>query len=179
MADENQAGNGAGSPTPPASPTATPPQVRTQIVAQYIRDMSFENVAVQKGLTGTDLQPEIQMSVLPDARKRSVANQYDVISKYKVASRNKVNNETLYLLELEYGATFMIEGIPDDQLHPFLLIECQRLLFPYVRRIILDTIRDGGFPPFSFDPVDFVGLYRQELARRAQAQQAAPAETVN
>ena len=171
MADENQAGNGAGTPTPPA--------VRTQIVAQYVRDMSFENVAVQKGLTGTDLQPEIQMSVTPDARKRSVANQYDVISKYKVASRNKVNNETLYLLELEYGATFVIEGLPEEQLHPFLLIECQRLLFPYVRRIVLDTIRDGGFPPFNFDPVDFVSLYRQELARRVQAQQAAPAEKVN
>jgi preprotein translocase subunit SecB len=171
MADENQAGNGAG--TPPQ------PQVRTQVVAQYIRDMSFENVAVQKGLTGTDLQPEIQMSVIPDARKRTVANQYDVISKYKVASRNKVNNETLYLLELEYGATFLIEGIPEDQLHPFLLIECQRLMFPFVRRIILDTIRDGGFPPFNLDPVDFVSLYRQELARRVQAQQAAPAEKAN
>ncbi|WP_333817835.1 protein-export chaperone SecB, partial [Tabrizicola sp.] len=73
------------------------------------------------------------------------------------------------------------EGVSDDQIHPFLLIECPRLLFPFVRRIISDVTRDGGFPPLNVDTVDFMGLYRQELARRAQAQaaSAAPAEKVN
>jgi len=166
MAEENQAGNGA-----PA------PQVRMQVLAQYVRDLSFENLVVQKGLSGAEMQPDIQVAVSLDARKRSVANQYDVITKFKVTSRNKVNNETLFLLELEYGGTFLIEGVADDQLHPFLLIECPRLLFPYVRRIISDVTRDGGFPPLNVDQVDFLALYRQELARRAQA--ALPAEKVN
>ena len=71
---------------------------------------------------------------------------------------------------------FQIEGVPQDQLHPFLMIECPRMLFPYVRRIISDMTRDGGFPAFNMDPVDFVALYRQELARRAQTAQAAPAD---
>jgi preprotein translocase subunit SecB len=62
-------------------------------------------------------------------------------------------------------------------MHPFLMIECPRMLFPFVRRIISDVTRDGGFPPFNMDPVDFVALYRQELARRAQSQQTgAPAD---
>jgi preprotein translocase subunit SecB len=69
--------------------------------------------------------------------------------------------------------------VAEDQLHPFLLIECPRLLFPYVRRIISDVTRDGGFPSLNVDTVDFMALYRQELARRAQAQQVAPAEKVN
>jgi len=166
MAEENQAGNGT-----PA------PQVRMQVLAQYVRDLSFENLVIQKGLSGAEVQPDIQVAVSLDARKRSVANQYDVITKFKVTSRNKVNNETLFLLELEYGGTFLIEGVADDQLHPFLLIECPRLLFPYVRRIISDVTRDGGFPPLNVDQVDFLALYRQELARRAQA--ALPAEKVN
>ena len=59
-------------------------------------------------------------------------------------------------------------------MHPFLLIECPRLVFPFVRRIISDVTRDGGFPPLNIDTVDFVNLYRQELARRAQATQAVP-----
>jgi preprotein translocase subunit SecB len=117
------------------------------------------------------------VAVSLDARKRSVANQYDVITKFKVTSRNKVNNEVLFLLELEYGGTFLIEGVADDQLHPFLLIECPRMLFPFVRRIISDVTRDGGFPPLNVDQVDFLALYRQELARRAQA--AATPEKVN
>ena len=60
----------------------------------------------------------------------------------------------------------------DDQLHPFLLIECPRMLFPFVRRIVSDVTRDGGFPPLNLENIDFVQLYRQELQRRAAAQQA-------
>ena len=173
MAEESPAENG--------SAAATPPQVKMQVLAQYVRDMSFENVVVQKGLTAGDVQPDIQVAVSLDARKRPVANQYEVITKFKISSKNKVNGDVLFLLELEYGGTFFIEGVAEEQLHPFLLIECPRLLFPFVRRIISDVTRDGGFPPLNVDTVDFMALYRQELARRAQAQaqQAAPAEKIN
>lgn len=170
MAEETPAGNGA---------AAAPQQVRMQVLAQYVRDLSFENVVVQKGLSAGEVQPDIQVAVSLDARKRPVASQYDVITKFKVTSKNKTNGDTLFLLELEYGGTFLIDGVAEEQLHPFLLIECPRLLFPYVRRIISDVTRDGGFPPLNVDQVDFMALYRQELARRAQAQQAAPAEKAN
>ena len=172
MADETPAGNGA---------AAAPPQIKMQVLAQYVRDMSFENLVVQKGLTAGEVQPDIQVAVSLDARKRPVANQYEVITKFKVTSKNKVNSDVLFLLELEYGSTFLIEGVTDDQIHQFLLIECPRLMFPFVRRIISDVTRDGGFPPLNVDTVDFMALYRQELARRAQAQAASAAapEKVN
>ena len=170
MADETPAGNGA---------AAAPAQIKMQVLAQYVRDLSFENAVVQKGLTAGEVQPDIQVAVSLDARKRPVANQYEVITKFKVTSKNKVNGDVLFLLELEYGGTFHIEGVSDEQIHPFLLIECPRLLFPFVRRIISDVTRDGGFPPLNVDTVDFMALYRQELARRAQAQAAAPAQQVN
>ena len=170
MADETPAGNG----------TATAPtSIKMQVLAQYVRDLSFENLVVQKGLSAGEMQPDIQVAVSLYARKRPVANQYEVVTKFKVTSKNKVNGDTLFLLELEYGGTFLIEGVADEQLHPFLLIECPRLLFPYVRRIISDVTRDGGFPPLNVDQVDFMALYRSELARRAAAQQAVPAEKVN
>ena len=111
-----------------------------------------------------------RVTVSLDARKRPVANQYEVVTKYKVTSKNKVNGDVLFMLELEYGSTFHIEGVGEEQMHPFLLIECPRLMFPFVRRIISDVTRDGGFPPLNVDTVDFMALYRQELARRAQAQ---------
>ena len=171
MADETPAGNGA---------ATTPAQIKMQVLAQYVRDLSFENLVVQKGLTAGEVQPDIQVAVSLDARKRPVANQYEVITKYKVTSKNKVNSDVLFVLELEYGSTFHIEGVGEEQLHPFLLIECPRLMFPFVRRIISDVTRDGGFPPLNVDTVDFMALYRQELARRAQTQaQAVGAEKVN
>ena len=143
-------------------------QVRMQILGQYVRDLSFENVVMQKGLMATDIQPDVQVTVSLDARKRSVENTYEVISKFKVVSKNKANDDTLFLLELDYGGVFFVDGVPEDQLHPFLLIECPRMVFPFIRRIISDVTRDGGFPPLNVDNVDFLQLYRQEMARRAQ-----------
>jgi preprotein translocase subunit SecB len=151
------------------------PQVRMSVMAQFVRDMSFENVVAQKGVSGTDVQPDIQVAVSLDARKRQVDHQYEIVTKYKVTSKNKATGDVLFLLEVDYAGVFRVEGVPEDQLHPFLLIECPRMLFPFVRRIISDVTRDGGFPPLNIDTVDFMVLYRQEMARRAQAQaQAVP-----
>jgi preprotein translocase subunit SecB len=145
------------------------PQLKMNVLGQFIRDMSFENALVVKGLQG-ELQPEVQVQVSLDGRKRSVENQYEVICKYIVTSKNKTTGDTLFLLELEYGGIFLIEGVPENQLHPFLMIECPRMLFPFARRIISDVTRDGGFPPVNVDNIDFVNLYRQQLLAR-QAQQ--------
>ena len=143
------------------------PQVRMQVLAQYTRDLSFENVVAQKGAQNGEMQPDIQVQVSLDARKRGTTNHYEVVTKFKITSRNKSNNEPLFLLELDYAGVFAIEGVPEDQLHPFLFIECPRMLFSFVRRIVSDVTRDGGFPPLSLDNIDFLALYRQELARRA------------
>ena len=155
-----------------AEETGGAPQIKMSVLAQYVRDMSFENMVAQKGLTGGDVQPDIQVAVSLDARKRAQDHQFDIITKFKVTSKNKVNGDTLFLMELDYGGIFHVEGVPEDQLHPFLLIECPRLLFPFVRRIISDVTRDGGFPPLNIDTVDFLALYRTELQRRSTAQVA-------
>lgn len=153
-----------------AEETGGAPQIKMSVLAQYVRDMSFENMVAQKGLTGGDVQPDIQVAVSLDARKRAQDHQFDIVTKFKVTSKNKVNGDTLFLMELDYGGIFHVEGVPEDQLHPFLLIECPRLLFPFVRRIISDVTRDGGFPPLNIDTVDFLALYRTELQRRSAAQ---------
>jgi preprotein translocase subunit SecB len=152
-----------------------PAQPNMSILAQFIRDMSFENILAQKGISG-EVNPDVQVQVNLDARKRQLENQYEVVVKLKVTSKNKETSENLFLLEMEYGGIFLITGVPDDQLHPFLLIECPRMLFPFLRRIVSDVTRDGGFPPLNLDTIDFLQLYRNELARR---QAEAAKETVN
>ncbi|MBY4894264.1 protein-export chaperone SecB [Jannaschia sp. EhC01] len=153
-----------------AAPEAAPQLPKMQILGQFIRDMSFENAAVQNGVVAQG-QPDIQVQVALDARKRTTENQYDVIMKLKVDSKTKDEEpKSIFLIELEYGGVFLIENIQEQQLHPFLMIECPRMLFPYVRRIISDVTRDGGYPPLNLDQIDFVALYRQQIAAR-QAQQ--------
>ena len=142
-----------------------PPKMN--ILAQYVRDLSFENILAQKGVDG-ELNPEIQVNVNIDAKKRTTEKQFDVIVKLRVDSKSKNTNNVLFVLELDYGGVFQIENIPDDQLHPYLLIECPRMLFPFLRRIVSDITRDGGFPPLNLENIDFLKLYRQEIERRKQ-----------
>ncbi|MGB0252463.1 MAG: protein-export chaperone SecB [Paracoccaceae bacterium] len=152
-----------------------PAQPGMKILAQYIRDMSFENILSQKGASG-EVAPDVQIQVNIDAKKRTVENQFEIVIKLKVNSVNKGTTENLFLLEIEYAGLFLVTGVPDEQLHPFLLIECPRMLFPFLRRIVSDVTRDGGFPPLNLETIDFLQLYRQELERR-QAEQ--PAESMN
>ena len=156
--------NGAAAP-------AAAPQINSRVLAQYIRDMSFENILAQKGVTG-DAQPEIQVQVNLDARKRKVDNQFEVITKLNITSKTKEKGEALFVLEIEYAGVFHVEGVPEDQMHPYLLIECPRITFPFLRRIVSDVTRDGGFPPLNLETIDFLALYRTELARRAETEKA-------
>ena len=141
----------------------TPPNMR--VLGQFIRDMSFENIMAQQGAP-EDVQPDVQVQVNLDAKKRTVDNQYEASIKLKVTSKNKGDEKMLFLLELDYVGIFHIEHVPEDQLHPFLMIECPRMIFPFVRRVVSDVTRDGGFPPLNLENVDFLGMYRAEIARR-------------
>jgi preprotein translocase subunit SecB len=148
-----------------------PVMPQMKVLGQFIRDLSFENILARKPIEG-EVQPDIQVQVALDGRKRGEGNQYEVVSKFNVTSKNKGSDTVLFVLELEYAGLFQIDNVPNEQLHPFLLIECPRMLFPFVRRIVSDVTRDGGFPPLNLDNIDFVALYRQQLAQRQQTQAA-------
>jgi preprotein translocase subunit SecB len=158
MAEE---GNGVAPPTP-----------RLQIVTQYIRDMSFENIAAQKSL-GAEGKPEVKVQVNLDAQKRG-EDRYEVAVKLKVDS--KIEEAPVFILELDYAGLFVIQNVADEQLHPLLMIECPRLIFPFVRRIVGDVTRDGGYPPLNLEMIDFLALYRAEIARRKKDTETAPAQ---
>ena len=152
-----------------------PPQVQMRVLGQFIRDLSFENVMAQKGASG-DVQPDVNVQVNLDAKKRTTENQYEVAIKLNIESKAKELGETLFVFEIDYCGIFHVEGVAEDQLHPFLLIECPRMLFPFLRRIVSDVTRDGGYPPLNLDNIDFVALYRNELARLQAAQQQQQAD---
>ncbi len=139
------------------------PQMR--ILGQFIRDISFENIMAQKGAP-QDVQPDVQVQVNLDAKKRTADNQYESAIKLNVTSKVKGGDATLFVLEIDYVGIFHIENVPEDQMHPFLLIECPRMIFPFLRRVVSDITRDGGFPPLNLENIDFIAMYRNEIARR-------------
>jgi preprotein translocase subunit SecB len=159
MAEE---GNGA------AAASATP---RMQIITQYVRDLSFENIAAQKS-AAPEGKPDVRVQVNLDAQPRP-GDRFEVAIKLKIDS--KVGETPIFILELDYAGLFLIQNVPAEQVHPLLMIECPRLIFPYVRRIVGDVTRDGGYPPLNLEQIDFLTLYRNELARR-QASASPPAQ---
>ncbi|MEL7343962.1 MAG: protein-export chaperone SecB [Pseudomonadota bacterium] len=160
-----------------AGAAATPVLPTMKILGQYIRDMSFENILAQKPIEG-EVKPDVQVQVGLDAKKRPTDKQYEVTTKFSITSKNTTGGQTIYSLEIEYAGIFQIDNVTEEQLHPFLMIECPRMIFPFVRRIVSDVTRDGGFPPLALDTIDFIALYRQNLAQR-QAAQAAEAAKPN
>ena len=156
-------------------------QPNTKVLAQFIRDLSFENILAQKGLD-SNTPPDIKVKVNLDAKKRKPEDQYEVLIKLSVISSikteatepsNDKENSKLFILEIEYGGIFEVTGVPEDQIHPYLMIECPRILFPYLRRIVGDVTRDGGFPPLNLEQINFLALYQNEIARRqAEAEKA-------
>lgn len=158
------AGNGAAQPQQPIQP-----QIR--MLAHYIRDLSFENVAAME-TNPTDGKSEIQVAVNLEGNKTDDGRYKTAI---KINATAKVGDATRFLIELDYGALFSIENAPAEHVHPILFIECPRLLLPFARRVIADITRDGGYPPVMLDNIDFATLYRQQLeqARAQQAQAAA------
>ena len=144
-----------------------PNQPQMRVLNQFIKDLSFENIASQKGVSAESTKPDININVNLEAKKRPADNQYDVIIKINILSKAKETEEVFFNLEMDYAGIFEINNISDDQLHPYLLIECPRIIFPYLRRIISDITRDGGYPPLSLDQIDFLSMYQAELEKRS------------
>ena len=148
-----------------AEEPATNLQPSMNILAQFIKDMSFENILSQKGLVG-EVNPNIQVQVSLDAKKRATENQFEVVVRLKIDSKSNDTSDQLFLLELEYAGIFQISNVQEAQLHPLLLIECPRMLFPFLRRIVSDITRDGGFPSLNLENIDFIKLYKNGLSKK-------------
>lgn len=139
------------------------PQI--QVLAQYVKDLSFENPAAPMSLQGQ--KPALEVGV--DVQGRGLGtDQYEVV--LRVRADAKTGSQTTFVCELTYAGVFMLKGIPQENIQPLLLIECPRLLFPFARRLVADTTRDGGFPPLLLDPIDFAALYRMQMARQQGGQ---------
>jgi preprotein translocase subunit SecB len=146
-----------GGPQPQAMP-------HIGVLAQYVKDFSFENPHAPRSMAPTGQQPTINVQVNVDAAPMSGT---DVEVTLRLEGKAELPGMILFSFELVFGGLFRIQNVPAESMQPIVLIECPRLLFPFAREIVATAVRNGGFPPLLLDPVDFVGLYRQRLAAAA------------
>jgi preprotein translocase subunit SecB len=148
------------------APNANGAMPQLNALAQYTKDFSFENPNAPRSLAPQDTPPEISIEVNVNVNQIAETD-YDVTLVMEGRAGDKAN--LLFSFELSYGGVFRVANIPADQLHPVIMIECPRMLFPFARQIIADAVRNGGFPPLYIDPIDFVSLYQQKAAETAAA----------
>ena len=153
-------GEAAGGQAPGAAPSGP----AFGVLAQYVKDLSFENPGAPRTLVQTGQAPNIQISVNVNARGLS---EQDVEVELKIEGQAGEGADTVFRFDLLYGGVFRLQNIPEDQRQPIVLIECPRLLFPFARQLIADAVRNGGFPPLLIDPIDFAALYKQRADKPA------------
>ncbi len=152
-----------------SQPQAGMPQIA--VLAQYVKDLSFENPHAPRSMTPSPQQPAINIQVNVDA---APMNETDIEVTLRVEGKAESQGMLLFGFELVFAGVFRIQNVPAENLQLLVLIECPRLLFPFAREIIATATRNGGFPPLLLNPIDFVALYRQRMAA-AQISPASPA----
>jgi len=160
---------GQGEPTAPAAQDAQP---QLNVVAQYIKDLSFENPNAPRSLMGGQQQPP-QISIQINVSAAPLEGG-DIEVTLKLEGKAEAGGQLMFGFELTFAGVFRIRNVPPDSMNAVVLIECPRLLFPFAREIVANTVRNGGFPPLLLDPVDFVSLYRQRMSQMQAANQPAP-----
>ncbi|QND67784.1 protein-export chaperone SecB [Mesorhizobium loti] len=147
----------------------TAAQPSLNVLAQYVKDLSFESPGAPNSLRGRDKAPGIAINVNVNANPLS-DKQFDV--NLTLNAKASFDQEVLFNVELVYGGVFAIAGFPQEHMLPILFIECPRLLFPFARQIIAEATRNGGFPPLMLDPIDFAQMFQQKLAEDQAASKA-------
>jgi preprotein translocase subunit SecB len=161
-------GNGG----PPQNPNAQEgqaqqSQAQLSVLGQYVKDLSFENPNAPRSLAPTQTQPAINIQINV-AVQQLAETDYEISLNLEGKAEN--SGTVLFAFDLTFAGVFRVQNVPAETLQPLVMIECPRLLFPFAREIIATAVRDGGFPPLMLDPVDFVGLYRQNMERQMAAQ---------
>lgn len=139
--------------------------MQLDVKAQFIKDLSFENPQILKLLQSSEQLPDIDIKINVNHNPLEKEDTHEVC--LIVHAKGTKNGSEVFVLEVNYAGVFIIKNIDQALLHPILMIECPRILFPYVRNIISDITRDGGYPPLLLKPVDFADLYRMRIEQMA------------
>lgn len=123
------------------APAASGPAPQLNVLAQYIKDLSFENPNAPKSLEPRQQAPEISIEVNVEAKQFTEA---DFEVGLHIEGKAIESGFVLFQFELAFAGVFRLQNISQQDLHPIVMIECPRLLFPFARQIVADAVRNGA-----------------------------------
>ena len=157
---------------PATAPVAAPPAPdgngtapSLNVLAQYVKDFSFENPNAPATLAAGPKNPQIQIQINVNAKKIG-DTEYEV--ELDLGAEAIEDEKVIFKVELVYAGMMRVQNIPEQNLQAIVLVECPRILFPFARQIIAEATRNGGYPPLLLEPIDFMALFQQKAAKEAQ-----------
>ncbi len=169
--------------TPATTSDDQQPAGSMRVASQYVKDLSFENPNAPLSVQAGGAKPEVSLEVNLGARPMgddfpAGTDFYEVEVSVSATAKDRETGAVQYVVETNYAGLFLIQNIPQEHMGWVLLVDCPALLFPFVRQIVADAVRDGGFTPLMLEPMDFASMYRQKLAQdqaqRADAESSVP-----
>ncbi len=158
----------AGEPAIPLN-TETGNQPGVQVIAQYIKDFSFENPNAPESLVSGWPQPETSVQIF--LRHQPVKDDvYECSVNFRIEAKKKVDEKVCFIIDLSYGALVVLKNIPTENHQPVIMVEVPKLLFPFAREIVANVTSAGGYPPLYLTPISFEAIYINELKRQQEAQ---------
>ncbi len=137
------------------------------LLAQYVKDLSFESPNSPESLKGPGANPNIEIGINVSPKKVG-EDTFEVALEFNADAKNDTGY--IYKLEVVYAGLFALKSIPEKLLQPVLFVDCPTLVFPFLRHIVYQMSQEGGFPPLQLDPIDFGGLFREKI-KEAQNQE--------
>ena len=158
--EDNNADNKAGTEVPSNNPQLV-------IHTQYVKDFSFENPNSPQVLMDNEGQPEIEINVNVTANPQGEQRLFEVVLSIRATAKR--NGKDMFIAELAYAAIMSVnETVDEKALHPIVLIEGPRLIFPFARAILSEATQNGGFMPLNIQPIDFVRVYQNGIQNQTQ-----------
>ena len=138
------------------------------VVAQYLKDLSFENPNAPEILKPQNTEPKISLDLDVGVKKIEENNIFEVA--LSITAKTTVSEKTLFIVDVKYAGLFNLVNVKEEMMGPLLGVDCASIIFPFVHKIIADATQAGGFQPLMLDPIDFASLYTKRM-KELQAEQ--------
>jgi preprotein translocase subunit SecB len=141
-----------------------PAEAQFSIQKVYLKDISFETPNSPK-VFKMEWKPVVDMHLTNEATPLG-EYLYDVVLSITITV--KIEDKTVYLVEVNQAGVFFINKIPEDVIERMLATVCPNILFPFAREAVSDIVTRGGFPQLLLSPVNFDALYVQQQQAEQQ-----------
>ena len=132
-----------------------------ELISQFVKDMSFEKKEAFAFFTEEDFKGKTDFSLNIEIENKQ-RDENQILVSLIVNLEAKINQKTAFILEMTYCGLFKFPNVKEDLLEKQIKVECPKILFPYIRRLISQIMIESGMPNIDIKNINFFDLYKSK-----------------